>query len=143
MNYFLLLSFESSLSILDIIFINYLIYKYFLSVCGLFFFLFWWSFTFPFLLLWTMPVSYLRNPCLIQSHKGFQREMMRRERNIQIKELWRASLVTQTVKNLPTMQETWRLPLGGGRSPGEANGYAFRRSLMGYSPWGCKWVRRD
>ena len=34
MNYFLLFSFESSLNILDRIFISYLIYEYFLSISG-------------------------------------------------------------------------------------------------------------
>ena len=59
--------------------------------------------------------------------------------------LWRASLVAQTVKNLPAMQETWvqslgrKDPLEKGRlpipvfSPGESRG---QRSLVGYSPLG-------
>ena len=56
------------------------------------------------------------------------------------------SLVAQTVKNLPAMQETWvdhwvrKIPwrsewqLISGFLPGESHG---QRSLMGYSPWGC------
>ena len=58
-----------------------------------------------------------------------------------------ASLVAQTVKNLPTMQETgvrslgWEDPLEEEMAthsvflPGESHG---QRSLAGYSPWGCK-----
>ena len=58
-----------------------------------------------------------------------------------------ASLVDQTVKNLPAVQETWVQSLGqkdplvkGMAScpvflPGEFHG---QRSLVGYSPWGCK-----
>ena len=59
----------------------------------------------------------------------------------------RASLVAYTVKNLPAMQETqfdpwvekipWRrewLPTAV-FLPGESHG---QRSLVGYSPWGCK-----
>ena len=54
--------------------------------------------------------------------------------------LW-ASLVAQTVKNLPAMQETGIQPLGWEDLlrkvflPGEFHG---QRSLAGYSPWGCK-----
>ena len=59
----------------------------------------------------------------------------------------RASLVSQTVKNLPAMQETCVRSLGRKIPwrkewlrtpvflPGESNG---RRSLAGYSPWSCK-----
>ena len=54
-----------------------------------------------------------------------------------------ASLVAQTVKNPPVMWETWVLSLGGEDPgiptpvllPGDAHG---ERSLVGYSPWGCK-----
>ena len=69
-----------------------------------------------------------------------------------------ASLVTQLVKNLPAIQETWVQTLHEedslkkkkkkGRSLGEANGYQLQysclenphgqRSLVGYSPKGCK-----
>ena len=55
-----------------------------------------------------------------------------------------ASLVAQTIKNLPTMQETRVSSLGQGRSTGEGNGYPTvvvlpgefqeQRSLPGYSP---------
>ena len=56
----------------------------------------------------------------------------------------RASLVSQVVKNLPTMQETciwslgWEDPLEKGQPttvflPGE---FHKQRSLVGYSPWG-------
>ena len=64
-------------------------------------------------------------------------------------DLWQtwASLVTQTVKNLPAMQETWVLPLG--REDSLETGMAThssilawriygQRSLAGYSPWGRK-----
>ena len=59
----------------------------------------------------------------------------------------RASLVAQTVKNPPAMQETWvpslgwEGPLEKGMAthssiwPGEFQG---QRSLADYSPWGCK-----
>ena len=56
-------------------------------------------------------------------------------------------MVAQTVKNPPAMQETWVRSLGredplekGMASipvflPGESHG---QRSLVGYSPWGCR-----
>ena len=58
-----------------------------------------------------------------------------------------ASLVAQTVKNLPAMQETQDQSLGGEDTlekgittspvflPGELHG---QKSLVGYSPWGLK-----
>ena len=59
-----------------------------------------------------------------------------------------ASLVAQLIKNLPAMWETQVWSLSQGRSPGEGNGNPLqysclenstdRRSLVGYSPWGCK-----
>ena len=59
------------------------------------------------------------------------------------------SLIAQSAKNLPGMQE---IP-GLGRCPGEGNGNPLqcsclgnptdRRSLACYSPWGCKRVRSD
>ena len=61
--------------------------------------------------------------------------------------LYGASLVAQTVKNLPAMQETWVLSLGWEDPlrrewqptpvflPGESHG---QRVLVGYSPWGRK-----
>ena len=60
----------------------------------------------------------------------------------------RASLVVQTVKNLPAMQKTQVQSLGQGKSPGEGNGNPLQhsclgnpmgqRSLAGYHPCGCK-----
>ena len=59
----------------------------------------------------------------------------------------RTSLVAQMVKILPAVQETWVQSLGWEDSlrrerpptpvflPGEFHG---QRSLVGYSPWGCK-----
>ena len=59
----------------------------------------------------------------------------------------RASLVAQLVKNLPAVQEAWVRSLGQEDSldkemathsvflPGKSHG---QRSLVGYSPWGCK-----
>ena len=57
------------------------------------------------------------------------------------------SLVAQTVKNLPAMQDTWVQSLGG-EDPlkrGMATHSSLlawrihgQRSLAGYSPWGCK-----
>ena len=59
----------------------------------------------------------------------------------------RASLVAQLVKNLPAVQEVWVQSLGWEDSldkemathsvflPGKSHG---QRSLVGYSPWGCK-----
>ena len=38
--------------------------------------------------------------------------------------------MTQMVKNLPTMGETWGLIPGSGRSPGEGNGYPLQYSCM-------------
>ena len=59
-----------------------------------------------------------------------------------------ASLVSQMAKNLPAMLETLGSIPGPGRSPGEANGKPLQysclenshgqRSLVGYSPRGCK-----
>ena len=49
--------------------------------------------------------------------------------------------MTQTVKRLPAMWETWVRPLGQEDSPGEGNGnpllpgkFHGQRSLVGYSP---------
>ena len=55
-----------------------------------------------------------------------------------------ASLVAQTVKNPPAMQKTWVGKIPGRRTwkptivflPGESP--RGPRSLVGYSPWGCK-----
>ena len=59
----------------------------------------------------------------------------------------RASLIVESVKSLPAMQETWVRSLGWEDplekekathsifSPGESHG---QRSLAGYSPWGLK-----
>ena len=64
--------------------------------------------------------------------------------------IW-ASLVAQVVKNPPTMQETQVRTLGWEDPcrrkwqpipvflPGESHG---QRSLVGYSPWGCKELDR-
>ena len=63
-------------------------------------------------------------------------------------DIW-ASLVAQTVKNLPAVQEIWvrslgrKDPLEKGMAttpvflPGESHG---QRSLVGYHPWG--WLQR-
>lgn len=60
--------------------------------------------------------------------------------------IW-ASLVTQLVKNLPSMQKMWVQSLGwenlleeevqthSSLLPRESHG---QKSLAGYSPWGCK-----
>ena len=58
------------------------------------------------------------------------------------------SLVAQTVKNTPAMQETWVQPLGWEDSPGGGHGYPLwyscledphgQRRLVGYCPWGRK-----
>ena len=61
----------------------------------------------------------------------------------------RASLVAQTVKNPPAMQETWVWSLDQEDSPGEGNGNPLQNSCLGnpidggawwatYSPRGCK-----
>ena len=52
-------------------------------------------------------------------------------------------MVAQTVRNLPTMQDTWVRKIPWEREwqptpvflPGELH---RQRSLAGYSPWGCK-----
>ena len=59
-----------------------------------------------------------------------------------------ASLVAQTVKNLPVMQETWVKSLGWEDTPGGGQGHPLQysclenphgqRNLSGCSPWGCK-----
>ena len=61
-------------------------------------------------------------------------------------ELSQNSLVTQSVKNLPEMQEMWVWSLGQeGKGNGNALQYSFlpgesqgQRSLAGYNPWGQK-----
>ena len=67
--------------------------------------------------------------------------------NIYVQQASRASLVSQLVKNLPAMQETWVWPLGWEDPlekgmlptpvflPGELYG---QRSPVGYSPWFAK-----
>ena len=61
--------------------------------------------------------------------------------------LFEASLVTQTVKNLPAMHETWIQSLDREDPPGKGMATPFsilalkshgQRSLVGYSPWGGK-----
>ena len=56
-----------------------------------------------------------------------------------------ASLVAQSVKNLPANAGDMGLIPGSGRSPGDGNGYPLQysclrnpmdRNLVGYSPWG-------
>ena len=42
----------------------------------------------------------------------------------------RASLVAQTVKDQPAMQEVWGLIPGSGRSPGEVNGSPLQYSCL-------------
>ena len=65
--------------------------------------------------------------------------------------LW-ASLVAQTVKNLPAVRETWVQSLGGERSLGEVNGnplqYSCLKDSMGRGAWqatvhGLQRVRPD
>ena len=41
-----------------------------------------------------------------------------------------ASLIAQSVKNLPAMQETWGSIPGSGRSPGEGNVNPFQYSCL-------------
>ena len=43
---------------------------------------------------------------------------------------FRASLVAQTVKNLPEMQETWVQSLGREDPPGKRNGYPLQCSCL-------------
>ena len=62
-------------------------------------------------------------------------------------EVW-ASLMAQTITDLPAMQETWVLSLGQDEPPGEGNGYPTpvflsgefygQRSPVGDSPWSRK-----
>ena len=47
--------------------------------------------------------------------------------------------MAQTVKNLPTMQETWVRSLGSGRSPGEGNGNPLQYSCLDNSMDGGAW----
>ena len=67
---------------------------------------------------------------------------------------FKASLVAQTVKRLPTMRVDLGLIPGLGRSPGEGNGNPLQypclenpmdrgATLVGYSPWGHKKVGHD
>ena len=44
--------------------------------------------------------------------------------------LLRASLVAQTIKNLPTIEETGVQSLGQEDSPGEGNGYPLQSSFL-------------
>ena len=60
------------------------------------------------------------------------------EKKLQAYRLERASLVAQTVKNLPLIQETQIQSLGWGRSPGEGKGYPLQYSGLENSmdtPW--------
>ena len=43
---------------------------------------------------------------------------------------WNASLVTQMVKNLAAMRDTWVRPLGVERSPGEGNSNPLQYSCL-------------
>ena len=43
---------------------------------------------------------------------------------------YRASLVAQTLKNLPQVQQTWVRSLGLGRFPGKGNGYPLQYSCL-------------
>ena len=62
--------------------------------------------------------------------------------------LWWASLVAQIINNLPANAEDLGSIPGSGRSPGEGNSNPLlysclgnpmhKRSLVGYSSWGCK-----
>ena len=47
-----------------------------------------------------------------------------------VERIVRASLVAQTVKNLPAMWEIWGSILGSGRSPGEGNGNPLQYSCL-------------
>ena len=47
----------------------------------------------------------------------------------------RASLMAQTVKNLPGMQETWVQPLGQEDPPGGGHGNPFQYSCLENPPW--------
>ena len=47
-----------------------------------------------------------------------------------IQKQWRASLTTQTVKDLPAMQETWVWPLGWEDSPGGGNGSVLQSYFL-------------
>ena len=53
--------------------------------------------------------------------------------------IYKASLVAQTVKNLPTMKEIWIWSLGSGRSPGEGNGNPLQYSCLEKSMDGEAW----
>ena len=46
-----------------------------------------------------------------------------------------ASLLTQVVKSLSAVQETWVWPLDLGRSPGEGNGNLLQYSCLENIPW--------
>ena len=50
-----------------------------------------------------------------------------------------ASVVAQTVKLLPAMQETWVQPLGWEDLPGERNGNALQYSCLENSMDGGAW----
>ena len=53
-----------------------------------------------------------------------------------------ASLVSQTVKNLPAMQETWVPSLGQGDSPGEGNDHPLQYSgLENTEDRGAWWLQ--
>ena len=92
----------------------------------------------------------------LQPHWGEEAERMSGRGNTVCKRLellWRdlrrlwASLVAQTVKVMPAVQDTWFRSLGLGRSPGEGNGYPLQYSCLENSvdrgawranPWGHK-----
>ena len=60
---------------------------------------------------------------------------------IGVERIVRASLVAQTVKNVPAMREIWGSMLGSGRCPGEGNGNPLQNSCLENSmdrgAWWC------
>ena len=54
--------------------------------------------------------------------------------------LWRTYLITQLVKNLPAMWETWVRSLGWDDplEKGKATHSSSLENSMDYNPWGCK-----
>ena len=68
---------------------------------------------------------------VIRIHKELFNSTMCKQPNLKLgKGLKWASLVTQLVKNLPTMQETQEIP-GSKRSPGVGNGNPLQYSCLG------------
>ena len=85
----------------------------------------------------------------LPSWDAYQRNSFSEHRLLPLPIQWRASLVPQTINDLPAMWETWVQFPDLGRFPGEGSTPVFlsgefhgQRSLADYNPWVCR-VEQD